>query len=296
MNERSNFTNLVTCKIFLLVNKKRILIPIDFSKSAEVALEYGLKLAKNEKSEVSILHVVSPFGGLNEGVLQIYDFEVYVEEKSKALSVYVDKILKRLNIRKIALSTFCETGQPAETIFNFGMKHNVDLMIMGSRGGSNISKIILGSTSQELISMTRIPILLIPPDLAFEDMKSRVCFATDFHLKLNKKAIRLFEQFAFINKATVRFVHVYPPGEAVFKEKHEAIADLVFPRLKKQVKYIESVQFEASIDTYMINSESNLLILLPHEHSVLYYLFFRGHTLPIVKKLRYPVLILHELD
>lgn len=275
---------------------KHILVPIDFSKSSENALIFALSMARKEKAKVTVLHIVSPFGGLEEGVLQVYDFSVYLEEKRKSMVGYMDRIQTKYGFRRIKVDLRCESGQSAEGILHFADSIQVDLIIMGSRGGSNISKILLGSTSQAIVSLAKIPVLIIPPDFRMEDYQAKICFATDYHLKLNKAARNLFDQYDFLAKAQIIFVHVHNAQTPVYREKHAALVDLIFPKIKSKLKYIESDQFEESIDNYMRSSESGMLILLPHEHYFLFHLFFRGHTLPIVKKLRYPILILHELN
>lgn len=165
---------------------------------------------------------------------------------------------------------------------------------MGSRGSGNISKILLGSTSQAVMSLSKIPLMIIPPGLKFESLNRKVCFATDFHLKFNKKSLQLFDLFNFLKKATIQFVNVHNEKHDVFREKHSELVALLFGKLNVKIKYIFSDQFEESIDAFMQASESGLLVMLPHQRNFLYYLFFSGHTLPVVKKLRYPVLILYE--
>ncbi|MBK9108428.1 MAG: universal stress protein [Saprospiraceae bacterium] len=273
---------------------KNILLPIDFSKGAEISLLFGLQLAQKEKAKAIVLHIVSPYGGLTEGVFQIYDYAVYLDEKRKALQDYISKFRTKNNIQKVVVETICESGIAAEEIINYSIKNDSCLIVLGSRGTGNISKILLGSTSQSVMSMSKTPLMIIPQGFKFESFNKKVCFATDFHLKFNKKSLQLFDQFDFLNKATIEFVHVHSAKQEVFREKHAELVALLFGKLKIIIKYILSDQFEESIDAYMQASESGLLVMLPHQRNFLYYLFFSGHTLAVVKKLHYPVLILYE--
>lgn len=93
---------------------KNILIPIDFSKGSEQALFFGLQLAQSENAKAIVLHIVSPYGGLDQGVYQIYDYAVYLDEKRKALQEFISKFKVKNNLRKTEVETICESGMAAE--------------------------------------------------------------------------------------------------------------------------------------------------------------------------------------
>lgn len=273
---------------------KSILLPIDFSKNAEQALLFGLHLAKREKSRIVVLHVVSPYSGIESQASHLFDISLYLDERRKATEDYVKNIRLKNGIQRINLKLICAAGVTTELILKYAEELYCQLVIMGSRGTSNISKILLGSTSQSVLALSKIPLLLIPPGFKYEYLNKKVCFATDFHLKLNKYSMDLTKEFNFLKSSMVQFVHVHDESSQVFKEKHLELVSLVFGHLKSKIKYLCSPRFEESISSYMETSESSLLILLPHQHNFLYNLFFTGHTLPLVKKLKYPVLVLYE--
>jgi len=275
-------------------NDKRMLIPIDFSPAAEDALRFGLQLSVRERAEVIILHVVSPYEGGLQRFGPVYDFGVYLAEKKQALGEYVHRFMADHGIRKRSLQVLCDSGAPAQIIIQQAAAIGSQLIIMGSRGSGNISKILLGSTSQQVLAQSNIPMMLIPPGFGFADFNDRICFATDFHLKLNRVSMHLFRQYNFLRKGLLEFVHVHEGKQEIEEEKHAALVDLLFGGLKTKRKYICSGAFEQSVETYVRSSGARLLILLPHQRNFLYYLFFRGHTLPLVKHLSHPVLILYE--
>ncbi|MBK8956041.1 MAG: universal stress protein [Saprospiraceae bacterium] len=271
-----------------------ILIPVDFSNNAEQALLFGLHLAEKEKTKAIVLHLVSPYSGLNEGVYQIYDFSDYIDEKRNSLKEYVARLISENNISQIEVEIICESGIAADEIVNYSIEKSCGLIIMSSRGSGNISKILLGSTSQAVLSLSKIPLMILPQEFQMDKLNDRVCFATDFHLKLNKKSIQLFEFYNFLRNSNIQFVHVHSEKDIVFREKHEELVSLLFGKLQTHIKYILSDRFEESIETYMQTSESGLLVMLPHQRNFLYYLFFNGHTMQVLKKLHFPVLILYE--
>ncbi|HEX5625448.1 MAG TPA: universal stress protein [Saprospiraceae bacterium] len=273
---------------------KAVLIPIDFSKASDAALLFGLHLAKKEKATPFILHVVSPYAGLDNNIYQIFDYSEYLEERRLATEDYLFKFKQKNNLGKLSTQVICESGNVTELILNYSIEKQCGLIIMGALGSSNISKILLGSNTQSVLGLSKIPLMIIPLGYSFEDYNKKVCFATDFHFKLNHRSLELLEQFNFLKTAWIQFVHISDEKIPVYKEKHSELIALLFGKLKTKIKYIFSDNLSSSLETYMQASESSLLILLPHNHNFLYNLFFRGHTVSLIRKLKYPILVLYE--
>ncbi len=274
---------------------KRILLPIDISKGSEYALEYGIQLSSMEHAELLILHAVSPMTGIESPTYQIYDFSEYLNERRIATEEYVYRIRTDMGLAStVKMEIICEAGHPIELILKHASEAKCDLIIMGSRGAHNISKILLGSTSQAVFGLSKVPLMIIPPEYKVGTLIKEVCFATDFHFKLNKVSMKLMTAYHFLANSLMHFVNVHAPGDLLQEDKHRELVALLFGHIKTKIKYIQSDRFEESLDAYMQATESGLLVVLPHQHNFLYHIFFRGHTMRILKKLEYPVLILYE--
>ena len=149
--------------IFLLKGKepegiKKVLIAYDFSEHAKRAMEFGLNLVKPFNPQIFILNVEEtieiPF------VVEIKDVlsEKYKEEKLKHLKE-VEAKLKKEGFWVEAI--MIEGTSPAEGIRKFLQENpHVDLIILGSRGLSGLKRVLIGSTSSELVRSLEIPMLI----------------------------------------------------------------------------------------------------------------------------------------
>ena len=149
--------------IFLLKGKepegiKKVLIAYDFSEHAKRAMEFGLNLVKPFNPQIFILSVEEtieiPF------VVEIKDVlsEKYKEEKLKHLKE-VEAKLKKEGFWAEAI--IVEGTSPAEGIRKFLQENpHVDLIILGSRGLSGLKRVLIGSTSSELVRSLEIPMLI----------------------------------------------------------------------------------------------------------------------------------------
>lgn len=149
--------------IFLLKGKepegiKKVLIAYDFSEHAKRAMEFGVNLVKPFNPQIFILNVEEtieiPF------VVEIKDVlsEKYKEEKLKHLKE-VEAKLKKEGFWAEAI--IVEGTSPAEGIRKFLQENpHVDLIILGSRGLSGLKRVLIGSTSSELVRSLEIPMLI----------------------------------------------------------------------------------------------------------------------------------------
>ena len=124
---------------------KKILVPLDGSDLAELALPYAQELASAFKSEVILLHVSEPASSQYQHM-----HELYVEEVS-------DRMKER--VRKV--SPVVVSGKPADEIIGYAEKNKADLIVMTSHGRSGIMSWATGSIASKLLQAAAVPLLLV---------------------------------------------------------------------------------------------------------------------------------------
>ncbi len=124
---------------------KKILVPLDGSDLAELALPYAEELANAFKSEVILLHVSEP----SESHYQ-HMHELYVKEVA-------DRIKERFK----KVSPVVVSGKSAEEIIGYAEKNDVGLLIMTSHGRSGILSWATGSIASKLLQAATMPVLLV---------------------------------------------------------------------------------------------------------------------------------------
>ncbi len=137
---------------------KKILVALDGSKSSRNALEKAFELCKTCKPAPALLAVsVCPvFRGVTS------------EEDSQALEKYFSKVQAdaagAAKKSKLKLGTQIVFGLPADEIVGYAKKTKADLIVMGNWGAGfkgDVSRMILGSVSAEVIKRTGMPVLVV---------------------------------------------------------------------------------------------------------------------------------------
>lgn len=141
-------------------NIETILVPTDFSETAEKALQHAIELAKKTNSKLVLVHVVEvsgitvPHEVITLGIVT----EQMMEESKNKLKIICEGIRSThgLSVRQISTS-----GNVYENIIRASHLQDADIIVMGTHGTSGIKEWLLGSNAYRVVHNTTIPVLTI---------------------------------------------------------------------------------------------------------------------------------------
>lgn len=134
---------------------RRILVPIDFSESAADALRVATSLARlGGHVECLALHVY-----FNEAVIT---YEGYAQVIRGQEEETFRQFIAPINCQGVNVTPLFEEGvNVAHVIERVAAQHEVDLIVMATRGRSRSAAILLGSVTEEMILATGVPLLAV---------------------------------------------------------------------------------------------------------------------------------------
>ena len=140
---------------------KRILVPMDTSKLAEIALPYAEELAVKLGSEIILLHVRTSADGPDK-----LEHKVYISKTAAAIEQHVKKSPafppgEKVKVASATIGSPSLIANPAEEILDYAEKENISLIIMATHGRTGIRRWALGSTANKVARAARCPLLLI---------------------------------------------------------------------------------------------------------------------------------------
>ncbi|MEP5614199.1 MAG: universal stress protein [Cyclobacteriaceae bacterium] len=131
---------------------KKILVAVDFSNHSLIALRTALKLAESGEISVDCLHIYSvPIGHYSTGKTYKEFVEIMRVNAMKEFQRFTKSLDPKPNLKCLIL----DKTSAAELIYDECKDGNYDLVIMGSKGQSAGSVMLLGSTAEKLIRMNR---------------------------------------------------------------------------------------------------------------------------------------------
>ncbi len=140
---------------------KRILIPTDFSKTADLALEQAVFLARLCKAELYILHSIeipNTVYTINEPIIYFRDLTDIESDTKKRLKEMAASIAKK---NSIEVRTLCVMGRAAEEIKRVVKKNKIDITIMGTHGAHGFNEYFVGSNAHKTVTVSQCPVITI---------------------------------------------------------------------------------------------------------------------------------------
>lgn len=143
---------------------KRILVPMDGSRTSDLGLEEAIKLAKDQRARLCLLHVV------DESVLTQYVYadaatvdtllESLLESGRKVLDKAEAKVRKqRIRSQSVLIENIL--GNVADVIVQQAKKWRAQLIVIGTHGRRGVSRMVMGSAAEGVVRTTPVPVLLV---------------------------------------------------------------------------------------------------------------------------------------
>ena len=145
-----------------VINKlpwRRILVPIDFSKSSLRALDVAVPLALDCGAELFFLSVIEPsvYATGMEGVIVAVPDNTLIEEAKSNLP----KIVKRFVSPLLKTTTLVERGKAFDIIVQVARKRRIDLIVMMTHGRTGMEHIFMGSTAERVVRHAKCPVFIL---------------------------------------------------------------------------------------------------------------------------------------
>ena len=275
---------------------KNILIPIDFSKNSQSAVQYALKLYKNEVCTFYFLHSTNFINSTS----RTYITPHYVEESYK-------KGLKKM--KELELKTKREnantkhdykniiSNDKLHTAIDKAIKQNdIELIIMGTKGCTAAVEFFAGSNTVEVINKVKnCPVLVIPEEYSFVAPK-QIGFPTDYNRKYTDRELETLKNMTTLYNSEIRIVHINVEKSLTLSQKHN------IERLEKYLAdqkynfhYIDDNSKKSENIIMFINDyKIDMLAMVNYEHGPIENVLKE----PVIKKLafhpRIPLLVIPE--
>jgi nucleotide-binding universal stress UspA family protein len=177
---------------------QKILIPIDFSETAMLAIEHAAFTAQLFKAELVLLHIVER----HWEKFSIVAPELRVELPGN-MSELIEKKLAEVagDIRaKYGVKSTCiaSEGNIFNEIIAVSREHMVDMIVMGTHGTSGFVEFFIGSNTYKVVTQAECPVLSVQghaTKLGFQDILLPIDDSAHSRQKVNY-AVILAKQFA----------------------------------------------------------------------------------------------------
>jgi nucleotide-binding universal stress UspA family protein len=147
----------------------KVVVPLDCSPLAEVALPYAEEIAGKMGSDIVLLTVLP-----SEEPKEIQNHLAYSKKIINTTRLQIKKYFEDGPEASVNIATATRTGDPAEGILNYADKGYPCLIVMATHGRSGLSRWAIGSVADKVVKATsKQPLLLVRAKGAHPDMRAR---------------------------------------------------------------------------------------------------------------------------
>lgn len=278
---------------------KKILIPTDFSDNAWNAIVYGITLYNNLKCSFYIInvHPVSDYAG-GEAAMYISSStlkESILEENEGKLKQVLKKIERLPANTKHRFQTEAHYGFFTDIINQQVNENKIDLIIMGTKGGTGFKGVSMGSNTGDIITKVPCAVLAVPEDAKYSK-PSEIAFPTDFLLGYDTKVMENIKELVVLHNSALRFLYVASKGYQFSKEqqKNRDFLKNYFADITYSFHTLTGKKLDEAVQHFVESRDLDMIVMVAKNLSFLERILFR----PRVEKISYhttvPFLVIHE--
>jgi nucleotide-binding universal stress UspA family protein len=145
-----------------MISLKKVLVPIDFSDTSDVALRYGKALAAAFGSSLHVIHVVhEPYA--QPWAVEAYGFSMasIQEDWIKEANAKLEGVLTADDRRSLKATAITILGHPVSEILRFATDERIELIVMGTHGRGPLGHMVMGSVAERVVRHAPCPVLTV---------------------------------------------------------------------------------------------------------------------------------------
>jgi len=142
---------------------RRILVAVDGSATATKGLREAIRLAKEERAQLLLLHVVNEFYAFAslDGYAPGVELVPALREDGRRILAKAKALAEREGIRVKTLLRETLGGPAADTIVRDARRQRADLIVLGTHGRRGVRRLVLGSDAEQVVRSSPVPVLLV---------------------------------------------------------------------------------------------------------------------------------------
>lgn len=274
---------------------KTILIPTDFSDNAWKAAGYAANLHRNIPCCFVIVHAYYV-----PGVVLEIDVSAYIASRTKEINDKMIQIQQEFEEFDHHPDTTVEIvaryGIASQIIEDQAKNYFADMVVMGTKGISNVPNVLMGSTSVEVVNTVKCPIICIP-ERAEIAPPMHIMLATDYNNTANLDKLLVVKELAETNNSRIDVVNV-KAGLKTQVQDNEKMENLVldnfFGDIEQEFFDLEEDDVELAILNFAHQKGVDLIVLINRSRSFWENLFHKSVTHKLEFLSDIPLLILKD--
>lgn len=275
-----------------------ILVPIDFSPTAERAFRFAIRTASLLRAQLHVLHVMYP---------QMENFEAPQLSSVEATSLKSDRLKKELEIFVAAekdrwerkgntcprIFIQVQVGSAISVIKKQVENHAFDLIIIGTRDKHEAIEKRLGTVASDVVGNAACPVIVVPENSEDTPIE-KVAHAIELDGKHPSVVSNIVSRFLPLHRE-LHLVQYRDETERIPQsslQPLQAQLQTQFPELKVKMHQLDKKDLIQDLNEFVEKEQIDLLIMYRRANSFWYRLFHRSRTRLMARYTQIPLLVI----
>lgn len=279
---------------------KNILIPTDFSDNSFNAIEFALNFFKNQACNFHFLHVVITENNYFEQTDYLSTVHVLEQVDLKPSIKKIQSLVKKIKIANPNENhhyyALVDHGYFVDTVRKQIDDKQIDMIVMGTKGSSEMKNMLIGSNSTDIITKVKCTTMVIPENAKFTSPK-KIVFPSDFSSPYSvqnlQPLLNILERF----HASLITLYIKNEQNGLIYSQQEMNKEYFIDCIhdnKLKFYYLTENQLDEGIDTFNKKRQINMIAMMAKKLNLFHQILFKPNVEEVTYHRDIPFLILHE--
>lgn len=278
---------------------KTILVPTDFSRTAENAGIYAATLAKQTGTEHIILFHAYASSTIVTGdpmvpALNVFNINELKEAAEENLKRAAEELRQNLPA-EIAIETLSEYGFLPDCLHSLCTSRSIDLVVMGISGEGSFQENFIGSNAINVAKHIHTPVIIVPNQAKAHSIK-KIAVASDFKEVAENTPFNVIRKILEETSAELFVLNVdhNDRNRTESFEYEHMMLETFFEKYQPSVHLIDSPDFVGGINQFVEENNIDLVVMIPKKHGLFESVFKRSHTKMLAFHAKVPLMVVHK--
>ncbi len=142
---------------------RKILVPLDGSHTSKMGLKEAIRLGKNQKATLRLIHVVDELVVMpsTEGAIYLGDMLEGLREAGKRILRDAQAQVRKQGLKAQTLMLETVGARAADLVVRQAKKWGADIIVLGTHGRRGVRRLVMGSDAEQIVRTAPVPVLLV---------------------------------------------------------------------------------------------------------------------------------------
>jgi nucleotide-binding universal stress UspA family protein len=276
---------------------RSILIPYDFSETADLSLEHAIFMAKLMQADITLLHIVETVSFTSAISHALSGFEKKIET---ATNEKLELLAKEIHMKSgISLKVRTEVGRIYKKICQVAREIDADIIVMGTHGSSGYQKFSVGTNTSRVVQEAPCPVISVQTHAKGVGVKRMVLPIDESHESRQKVPFAVALAKCYDSHIFIVGLVNFSGTDLVrkFKIKVEQVEEYIASHeLSYETRFVEGTDLATMTMKAAEDINADLLVIMTEQQPSITGFLLGTYATKVVNGSKVPVLSIHPTE